>query len=552
MSNKSKSNSFIIQGSILAFAGILVRVIGLIYRIPLNRILGESGMGYYGTAFEIYNVLILLSSQSMPLAVSKIVSEKLEKKQYKNAHKVFKGALIYGITIGVIFGMLAFLGADWISVKIYKLPQVAIPLRILAPTLTVACVLGVLRGYFQGMGNMIPTSVSQIFEQIVNAVVSVIAAYELGAYGYSLSKMADESETFRASYSAAGGTLGTLCGAVTALIIMIIILYRHFGSINSNIRKDITKSVDSYGTITKVIVFTITPVLISTTIYNIGNLLDNPIFQNIMYSISPESTEAQRSAVYGNYTGIYRTLTTMPIAIASALSTAIVPSLVRSYVAGYKSVVKNKIDMALKFSMIIAFPCGMGLSVLGVPINKLLFGSSGDGAAPMMVFSIFTVIAFSLSTISNAILQGIDKLKVPIKNSAISLGLHLIILPCLLIVFKLNIYGVVIGDILFGATVSVLNAMSIKKYLNYRQNMFETFVKPFICAGVMGAGCFGIYKLFNGLIKINAISTIIAIMVAVVIYALMLVITKTVTEDELLSMPKGAMIAKLMKKIHMI
>lgn len=552
MSNKSKSNSFIIQGSILAFAGILVRVIGLIYRIPLNRILGESGMGYYGTAFEIYNVLILLSSQSMPLAVSKIVSEKLEKKQYKNAHKVFKGALIYGITIGVIFGMLAFFGADWISVKIYKLPQVAIPLRILAPTLTVACVLGVLRGYFQGMGNMIPTSVSQIFEQIVNAVVSVIAAYELGTYGYSLSKMADESETFRASYSAAGGTLGTLCGAVTALIIMIIILYRHFGSINSNIRKDITKSVDSYGTITKVIVFTITPVLISTTIYNIGNLLDNPIFQNIMYSISPESTEAQRSAVYGNYTGIYRTLTTMPIAIASALSTAIVPSLVRSYVAGDKSVVKNKIDMALKFSMIIAFPCGMGLSVLGVPINKLLFGSSGDGAAPMMVFSIFTVIAFSLSTISNAILQGIDKLKVPIKNSAISLGLHLIILPCLLIVFKLNIYGVVIGDILFGATVSVLNAMSIKKYLNYRQNMFETFVKPFICAGVMGAGCFGIYKLFNGLIKINAISTIIAIMVAVVIYALMLVITKTVTEDELLSMPKGAMIAKLMKKIHMI
>lgn len=552
MSNKSKSNSFIIQGSILAFAGILVRVIGLIYRIPLNRILGESGMGYYGTAFEIYNVLILLSSQSMPLAVSKIVSEKLEKKQYKNAHKVFKGALIYGITIGVIFGMLAFFGADWISVKIYKLPQVAIPLRILAPTLTVACVLGVLRGYFQGMGNMIPTSVSQIFEQIVNAVVSVIAAYELGAYGYSLSKMADESETFRASYSAAGGTLGTLCGAVTALIIMIIILYRHFGSINSNIRKDITKSVDSYGTITKVIVFTITPVLISTTIYNIGNLLDNPIFQNIMYSISPESTEAQRSAVYGNYTGIYRTLTTMPIAIASALSTAIVPSLVRSYVAGDKSVVKNKIDMALKFSMIIAFPCGMGLSVLGVPINKLLFGSSGDGAAPMMVFSIFTVIAFSLSTISNAILQGIDKLKVPIKNSAISLGLHLIILPCLLIVFKLNIYGVVIGDILFGATVSVLNAMSIKKYLNYRQNMFETFVKPFICAGVMGAGCFGIYKLFNGLIKINAISTIVAIMVAVVIYALMLVITKTVTEDELLSMPKGVMIAKLMKKIHMI
>ena len=551
MGKKTNSNSFIIQGSILAFAGILVRVIGLIYRIPLNRILGESGMGYYGTAFEIYNVLILLSSQSMPLAVSKIVSEKLEQKQYKNAHKVFKTALIYGGVIGVVFGMLAFFGADWISIRIYKVPQVAIPLRILAPTLTVACVLGVLRGYFQGMGNMIPTSVSQIFEQIANAVVSVVAAYELGAYGYSLSKMAYESETFRASYSAAGGTLGTFCGALTALLVMIFILYKYLGRINHNIKSDRTRTVDSYKTITKVIVFTITPVLISTTIYNIGNLLDNPVFQNIMDGFFHMKADI-RNALYGNYTGIYRTLTTMPIAIASALSTAIVPSLVRSYIAGDKKVVKNKIDMALKFSLIIAFPCGMGLSVLGIPINSLLFGSKGSGADSMMIFSVFTVIAFSLSTISNAILQGIDKLKIPIKNSAISLGIHLIILPCLLVVFKLNIYGVIIGDILFGTTVSVLNAFSLKKYLNYRQNLKETFIKPLICSAVMGVSCYGIYKLIYIASGINALSTLFAILAAVFVYGVLLIVTKTITQEELLTIPKGSVLIKALRKIKLM
>ena len=150
MGRKSK-NSFVIQGSILAFAGILVRIIGLIYRIPLTRILGDEGNGYYSTAYDIYNVLILLSSQSMPLAVSKIVSEKLERRQYKNAYKIFKGALFYGAVLGVSFGLFAFLGADWLATSVYKSQPAAVALKVLAPTLTVACILGVMRGYFQGI-----------------------------------------------------------------------------------------------------------------------------------------------------------------------------------------------------------------------------------------------------------------------------------------------------------------------------------------------------------------------------------------------------------------
>ena len=493
MSSKSKKDSFIIQGSILAMAGILVRVIGLIYRIPLNRILGDVGLGYYGTAFEFYNVLILLSSQSMPLAVSKIVSEKLEKKEYKNAHKVFKGALFYGGFIGLAFGLFLFFGADFIA-GVYKQPPIAIALRVLAPTLTIACVLGVVRGYFQGMGNMVPTAVSQIFEQIVNAVVSVIAAYELGAYGYTLSKIASEQKVLKGSYAAAGGTLGTLSGALIALIFMFFIVYVNRNYFRKKMKKDRTGVQDSYGQITKVILLTITPVLFSTTIYNIGNLLDNPIYQNIMSSIFHVS-ETTNSAAWGVYSGYYRLLTTMPIAIASSLSTAIVPSLVRSYIAKDKLVVKRKVMLAQKFSMLIAFPCGMGLSVLGGPINSLLFGEKVEYTSIIMIFSIFTVVAFSLSTISNAILQGIDKLNVPIRNSAISLGIHIIFLLILLLVFRLGIYAVVIGDFTFAMTVAVLNSFSIKKYLGYKQEVHYTLVCPFVCSAIMGIFCLVFYKL---------------------------------------------------------
>lgn len=551
MGNQSNKNSFLIQGSILAFAGILVRVIGLIYRIPLNRILGDVGLGYYGTAFDFYNILILLSSQSMPLAVSKIISEKLQKRQFRNAHKVFKGALIYGIVIGVAFGLFLFFGADWIATVAYKTPPVAMPLKVLAPTITIVCILGVVRGYFQGMGNMVPTAVSQIFEQIVNAFVSVLAAYELGAYGYTLSKVAKKAGVLRDSYAAAGGTLGTLAGALIALLFMFFIVWINKDIIKKRKKRDRSGVEDSYGTITKVILLTITPVLLSTTIYNIGNLLDNFIYQNILYGVF-NATKEVRNSTWGIYSGYYRLLTTMPIAIASSLSTAIVPSLVRSYTARDQLAVKSKVTLAQKFSMLIAFPCGMGLSVLGGPINAMLFGSKINDTVIIMIFSVFTVVAFSLSTISNAILQGIDKLNVPIRNSAISLAIHLVVLPMLLIVFRLGIYAVVIGDFTFAMTVSILNSFSIKRYLGYKQEIQFTLVKPFICSVVMGAGCLIVYKLGMLILPINAIWTVLAIIIGAGVYGVVLIFTKTITEEELYAMPKGTVLIGFLKKVHLL
>ena len=555
MAQKSRfnKNSFVIQGSILAIAGILVRVIGLIYRIPLTRILGDEGNGYYSTAFDIYNLLLLLSSQSMPLAVSKIVSEKLQKKEYKNAKRVFKGSLIFALILGVVVGLFAFLGSEWLATSVYKSRPSMYALRVLAPTLTVACVLGVMRGYFQGMGNMVPTAISQIFEQIVNAVISVFAAFELSVYGLSAYQTYNMTKgTSKAAFGAMGGTLGTLSGALAALLVMCIILLRKQSVIKSYIKQDTTVDVDKYSRVTKVLTFTILPVLLSTTIYNVSNLLDNPIFQNIMQRIFGVSEKAA-AIDWGIYSAKYRLLTTMPIAISAALSTAMVPSLVRSYVDKNNEQLKYKMNQAFKFSMLVAFPCGIGLSVLGAPINRLLFGADTDYKVLLLImaFSVFTVVAFSLSTISNAILQGIDHLSIPIKNSAISLGIHLVILPILLIVFKLGIYGVVIGDILFAALVCVLNAFSIKKYVNYKHDFRTIFIRPMLAAIVMGIFAFLSYIVIHKFAN-NSLSTIISIVFAIIIYVFALVKFKGITEEEILDLPKGALIVKVLRKVKLI
>ena len=552
MGKKSSSKSnYIMQGSILAIASIVSRIIGLLYRLPVTNIITDHGNDYYSAAYEIYNVILLISSYSLPLAVSKVVSAKVALGEYRNSWRAFKGALYMALVVGAAGSALTFFGAGFFTGTLLNTPESELCLKVLALAVFVMAVMGVLRGFFQGMGTMMPTAISQIIEQIVNAVVSVIAAYELTVYGVSISKMSKLGESAGPAYGAAGGTLGTLTGAIAALIIVVIVFWNSYGNIKKPIRKDKTKVEDSYATITKVIIFTITPVLISSTIYNISNLLDNPIYGNIVTGIFDVSSKT-RAELWGVYSAKYRVLTTMPIAIASSLSTAIVPAMVRSYIAKDKQGMENKVSLALKFSMLIAFPCGMGLSVLGGPINQLLFGDGSRRTATIMIFSLLTVVVFSLSTISNAILQGIDKLNIPIKNSAISLVLHLIILPVLLIVFRLDIYAVVIGDITFGLTVSILNAFSIKKHMGYSHDLRETFLRPFICSAAMGIMCYLAYWLTSKIIPINALCTLFAIMVAVIVYAVVLIISGTVTENELMSVPKGTMLIRLLKKVHLL
>ena len=306
---KQKGTNFLIQGSILALAGIICRIIGFVYRMPMTRALGADGLAYYSRAFNIYNIALIISSYGMPLAVSKLVAAKVAKEEYKNERRIFKGALSFAMTTGLITAFVVFFGADFFAVKLFNMPECARPLKVLAPTIFLCAIMGTLRGYFQGNGNMIPTSVSQILEQIVNAIISVVATITF------MNIYKDKS------YGAAGGTLGTTSGALTGLIVLIIIYVVTNKARKARIQSDTTQIKESYRDIYKLIIATIVPIIISQTVYNLNSIVDSSVFCHL-------NNTADKDNLLGAY-DIYILMVSIPVAIATALSNSIVPVIVR-------------------------------------------------------------------------------------------------------------------------------------------------------------------------------------------------------------------------------
>ena len=227
MATKKKKDAFIMQAGILAAAGILCRIIGILYRSPLTGIIGDEGNGYYSAAYNFYTIILLVSSYSIPSAISKVIAGKLALKEHRNAWRVFKCALLYVIVVGGAASLFTFFCAGFLVSE-----NAASVLRIFAPTIFLSGLLGVLRGYFQAHGTMMQTSFSQIVEQILNAAVSIGAAY------WFVSLAERESDTTRAVYGAAGSAMGTGAGVLVALLFMCGVYLLNRGMIARRIRKD--------------------------------------------------------------------------------------------------------------------------------------------------------------------------------------------------------------------------------------------------------------------------------------------------------------------------
>ncbi len=552
MGVSKKDSNFLVQGSILAVASIVSRIIGLLYRLPMTDIIGDTGNNFYSCAFEIYNIMLIISSYSLPLAVSKLVSARMAKGERTAAYQILKGALVFAAVSGALVACIVYFGAE-IFTSMLQTPLSIFALKILAPVLIVVAVLGVLRGFFQGLGNMVPSAISQIIEQIVNAIVSIWAAYVLFQYGSKVGQVLGDPERYGAAYGAAGGTLGTNLGAVSALIFMLIVFYLYMRSFKRKMKKERNVEVDSFAYTMRILVITIIPVLLSSTIYNISGIIDQGLFKNI--ATMQGSTVNEIDVWWGVFSGKYKVLINVPISIASAMAASSVPSLSAVFASGDKEAVNNQINAAIRFIMVIAMPCCVGLAVLAKPIFTLLFPgtiSSLDIAATMMWVGAIAVVFYSLSTLTNGLLQGIDQLKIPVKNAAISLVAHVILLVILMLFFRMNIYAVVIANAFFALLVCVLNALALQRYAGYKQEFQKTFIIPAIAAAGMGVIAYGAYALFFLLTKNNLVSIIISILIAVVTYAVALLLLKGLSEEEIRKFPKGYMLVQVAKKLHLL
>lgn len=550
--NKGRKNGtgFLMQGSILAIASIISRIIGLIYRIPMTDIIGDAGNDYYGSAFQIYNILLIISSYSLPLAVSKLVSANSSLGRRRNVYRILKCALIFALVSGSIAALILFFGAEYITETIMKTPLSIFAVRTLIPVLVIVAVLGVMRGFFQGLGTMMPSAVSQIIEQIVNAVVSIWAAYVLFSYGTKVGALLGNAENYGSAYGAAGGTIGTGAGALVAFLFSAFVMAVYLKRFKKKMKKERKENVDSYGAIFRVLFLTIVPVLLSTTIYNCNALLDQAVFKNIAVLQGYKSSEY--GILNGIYTGKYQVLINVPIAIASALAASSVPAVSAAFTGGKRKEVRMQISLAIRFIMVIAFPCAVGMGVLAGPIMQMLFRDSSDTAAFMLQLGSVTILFSSLSTLTNGLLQGINRMKEPIRNALAALVLHLLVLVGLMWFLDWNIYAVVIANAVFGLIMCILNARSLRRYSGYRQEVKRTFLVPAIASAGMGVVVFLAYRLVLYLIRVNAAATLISIVAGIVTYFILLLMFRGVTEKELLRFPKGKLIVSVARRMHLM
>lgn len=544
MGGQKKQNNFVLQAGILAASGMIVKIISLIYRSPLLSIIGLEGNGYYSTAINIYTIILLISSYSIPSAISKVIAQKLAFKEYRNAQRVFQCALIYVLVVGGAASIFTFVAAPFLMSKSVNS---IVALRVLAPTIFFSGLLGVLRGYFQAHGSMLHTSLSQILEQIVNAVVSILAGYLL------IRMVAGESETTQAIYGSAGSALGTGAGVVTALLFMFGMFMLNRSTIRRRVKYDKTGQLDSYGEIFKMIITIVTPFILSTFIYNCSTVVNMDTY----YRVIMEHKKVDSVTAHIDY-GIFATqavaVVNIPIAIASAMSSATIPGLATTYVRKEYKKTREQVAKAIRMTMLIAIPASVGLLLLSRPIMYFIFPQEEalDKASGLLAALSVTVILYCLSTLTNAVLQGIGRVNTPVIHSAIALVIQTAGLVLLLWFTELNLYALACANIIYSLVMCVLNQISVRRHLKYRQEILRTFILPFISSLIMGAVAYGVYYGLYRILPVSRIVLLIAIGIGAMAYFAMILLTGGVTEKELKSFPKGTMLVHFARKLHLL
>lgn len=552
MKDNSAKNNFIMQAGILAAAGIISRIIGLLYRSPLQRVIGNEGMGYYHIAYAFYTIILLISSYSIPAAISKVIAQKLAVKEYRNAHRIFKCALGYVLVVGGIASLLLFFGAG-----LFVPPEAVPVLRVFAPTIFIYGILGVLRGYFQAHKTMAQTSVSQILEQIANAVVSIGAAYLLIRHTFGTMELpADETEKMlRATKGAVGSAMGTGAGVLAALLFMLGIYGLNKGLIDRRVKRDKYHRVDSYGNILKMITRVVTPFILSTAVYNLSSTVNTSIYTKLWPEMRDMGT-MDISERWGIFSGQALTISNIPIAFASAMAAAMIPTVSQLVAAKNMDGAREKIGVAIKTTMIISIPCAVGLFALARPVTGLLFKNptreAEDLATRLLMTLAVSVIFYALSTLSSQILQGLGKLNAPIINAGVALVIQTAVAIALLLFTDLELYSIAIANIVYSGVMCVLNQLSVRRAAGYRQELVRTFLIPLLASAFMGGFVWAVYEGLLLLTKSPSIAVIPAILLGACVYFALLIVFRGVTEQELRGFPKGHLIVKAAKKCRLM
>ncbi len=534
---KKRSNSFMKNVVILICSQLLIKVLGLIYKLVITNIegFGDTGLGYYSAGYQIYALLLTLSSIGIPSVISKLVSERIAIGDTKGAQRIFRIAFKFFTTIGFILSLGLFLGADFIATNILNVPDVAYVMKVLSPAIVFVAMSAVYRGYFSGQQNMKPTSVSQTLEQFLNCVLSITFVYAcIGKDPYIM---------------AAAGNLSTTC-AIIITFIYLLMYYKNNkistrGSIESPERRKTNKEL------LKTILGISIPITISSLISVISGVIDTATVSNciqISLQNANMTKEALEQAAMGA-TGILSkvdTLVSFPLAINLAFSTALTPAVSEALAVKDKKTASRRLSFSFFASLIIILPCSIGFISLADPILKMLYPTASDGTGVFMIASVSMILTALSQTLTGG-LYGVNQSKIP----AIAAGLGAVIKFILNMVLisnpNIGIYGASISSLIYQIIVFFICYNVMNRCVNMHIKFRTHILKPVISGLGMGVIVFLGYKLFNNFLG-NTISTIISIALGAITYVLFILFTKTLTKDDIMMIPYGAKIYNILVK----
>lgn len=530
----AKSTNKVVKGAaVIGIAGIIVKIMGGFFRIPLTNWIGDEGMSYYGFAYNIYGALLVLATAGFPVAISRLVSESIAKNEYKNAHKIFVTSMKIMVTLGIIFSGVCFFAARQIT-GFFGNPDAAPALKAIAPALLIVPMQASFRGYFQGRQNMNPTAVSEIMEQFVRVITGLLLAYHFMKVGLA--------------QAAAGAAFGAAAGTCASLVLLLIIYFGSRNAIHKKIDLGNQKTLETIE-LAKKIIYIAVPIIIGAELVPIMNIIDMGVIMKRLQATGWSYQESKE--MYGLISGFCVPLIAIPQIFTQAVSVSLVPAISRAAALDNHEEVNDNIALGYRITSIMAFPCALGILALAEPILFLLYPmqkESASAAAPTLMILAVTVLTLAASQTSTGILQALGRQTVPVKNLFIGCIFKVVITFVLVGIPGVNIKGAAIGTFVAEAISFVLNDRAIVGETGAKIRYSITYIRPAIAAGVMGLVVFGVHtgcSLFIG----NSLSTLIAIMIGVLIYLVLIFKLKAITLDEVAKFPKGEKLAKVIEKI---
>lgn len=535
------ANSKILKGTaILGIAGIFVKILGAVFRIPLTALIGTEGMAYYGYAYPLYSLFLVIATAGIPVAISRMVSERIASGDFAGAQRVFGVSRWLLLGIGVFAFAICFFGAELIAEYVSKDMGAVLPIKAIAPALIFVPVMSAYRGYFQGRQNMNPTAISQFIEQIFRVAVGLVLASVFVTKGLEM--------------AAAGATFGATVGSVAGLAVIMIIYALNKRAIKYHLRHSRStqgerRKKERTIAIVKQILIIAIPITIGASILPLVNFADSAIVTRRLLDGGFSEIEARE--LWGQLSGYCNTMVGLPQVLTQAVAVAMVPAIAAAYKLKNRAEISENINLGMRISMIIGMPCAAGMIALAEPILLLLFSSeaaSASSAAPTLMIMCIGVPLMALLQTTNGILQGVNRQVLPMKNLAIGALAKVILTYVLVAVPTLNIKGAAIGSVFVYGIALLLNLRDMKRYTKVKIDFMLTYVKPTIASLVMGICAFASYKLIFGIASSNTLATFGAVLVGVIVYGVLILTTKAITKEEIARMPKGGKLVKIMDK----